>query len=382
MQVHKLSSSTDIKKYLKNLGVDGGGVSILSSKSEIHLIEIKNLKVGGANILKQDALSIGADLAVPKGTVIAKEPFVNCLLIATTSQLIKLAKKELAQPFGLKDIALYLQEILKIKKIKNVELMGVINANDDSFFADSRFKNEDAIVSIKKMINDGANIIDIGGVSSAPNSSTVDVEIELQRIKPICDLIKKEKLYEKVDFSIDSYEPKVIEYALKSGFKIVNDITGLENDEVCKITAKYNAKIVIMHMQGTPKTMQDNPTYDNILDEVYEFFEKRIQKAKSYNIQDLVLDVGIGFGKTLEHNLILIKNLETFKTLNYPLLVGASRKSMIDKISSSQASQRLSGTLTLHNEAVKNGASILRVHDVFEHAQALRVLKALENMSL
>ena len=380
MQVHKLSSSTDIKKYLKNLGVDGGGVSILSSKSEIHLIEIKNLKVGGANILKQDALSIGADLAVPKGTVIAKEPFVNCLLIATTSQLIKLAKKELAQPFGLKDIALYLQEILKIKKIKNVELMGVINANDDSFFAGSRFKNEDAIVSIKKMINDGASIIDIGGVSSAPNSSTVDVEIELQRIKPICDLIKKEKLYEKVDFSIDSYEPKVIEYALKSGFKIVNDITGLENDEVCKITAKYKAKVVIMHMQGTPKTMQDNPTYENILDEVYEFFEKRIQKAKSYNIQDLVLDVGIGFGKTLEHNLILIKNLETFKTLNYPLLVGASRKSMIDKISSSKVSQRLSGTLTLHNKAVKNGASFLRVHDVFEHAQALRVLKALENI--
>jgi dihydropteroate synthase len=380
MQVHKLSSSIDIKKYLKNLGVDGGGVSILSSKSEIHLIEIKNLKVGGANILKQDALSIGADLAVPKGTVTAKEPFVNCLLIATTSQLIKLAKKELAQPFGLKDIALYLQEILEIKKIKNVELMGVINANNDSFFADSRFQNEDAIVSIKKMINDGASIIDIGGVSSAPNSSFVDVEIELQRIKPICDLIKKEKLYEKVDFSIDSYEPKVIEYALKSGFKIVNDITGLENDEVCKIIAKYNAKVVIMHMQGTPKTMQDNPTYKNILDEVYEFFEKRIQKAKSYNIQDLVLDVGIGFGKTLEHNLMLIKNLETFKTLNYPLLVGASRKSMIDKISSSKVSQRLSGTLTLHNEAVKNGASILRVHDVFEHAQALRVLKALENI--
>ena len=207
MQVHKLSSSIDIKKYLKNLGVDGGGVSILSSKSEIHLIEIKNIKVGGANILKQDALSIGADLAVPKGTVIAKEPFVNCLLIATTSQLIKLAKKELVQPFGLKDIALYLQEILKIKKIKNVELMGVINANDDSFFADSRFKNEDAIVSIRKMINDGASIIDIGGVSSAPNSSIVDVGVELQRIKPICDLIKKEKLYEKVDFSIDSYEP-------------------------------------------------------------------------------------------------------------------------------------------------------------------------------
>jgi dihydropteroate synthase len=380
MQVHKLSSNTNIRKYLKNLGVDGGGIPILSSKSKIHFIEIKNLKVGGANILKQDALSIGADLAVPRGTVIAKEPFVDCLLIATTLQLIKLSKKELLQPFGLKDIALYLQEVVKVKRIEDVEIMGVINANNDSFFADSRFKDEEAILSIKKMIKDGASIIDLGGVSSAPNSSFVDVEVELQRIKPICDLIKKEKLYEQVDFSIDSYEPKVIEYALKSGFKIVNDITGLKNDEVCKVTAKYKAKIVIMHMQGTPKTMQDNPTYENVLSEIYDFFEKTILKAKSYNIEEIILDVGIGFGKTLEHNLFLIKNLETFKTLKYPLLIGASRKSMIDKISSSNVSQRLSGTLTLHNEAVKNGVNILRVHDVFEHAQALRVLKALESL--
>jgi dihydropteroate synthase len=380
MQVHKLSSNTNIRKYLKNLGVDGGGIPILSSKSKIHFIEIKNLKVGGANILKQDALSIGADLAVPRGTVIAKEPFVDCLLIATTLQLIKLSKKELLQPFGLKDIALYLQEVVKVKRIEDVEIMGVINANNDSFFADSRFKDEEAILSIKKMIKDGASIIDLGGVSSAPNSSFVDVEVELQRIKPICDLIKKEKLYEQVDFSIDSYEPKVIEYALKSGFKIVNDITGLKNDEVCKVTAKYKAKIVIMHMQGTPKTMQDNPTYENVLSEIYDFFEKTILKAKSYDIEEIILDVGIGFGKTLEHNLFLIKNLETFKTLKYPLLIGASRKSMIDKISSSNVSQRLSGTLTLHNEAVKNGVNILRVHDVFEHAQALRVLKALESL--
>jgi dihydropteroate synthase len=169
----------------------------------------------------------------------------------------------------------------------------------------------------------------------------------------------------------------VIEYALKNAFKIVNDITGLENDEVCKLCAKYKAKVVIMHMQGTPQTMQENPSYENILVEVNEFFKERIIKAKSFGIDDLVLDVGIGFGKTLEHNLLLIKHLENFKTLGYPLLVGASRKSMIDKISMSKPDERLAGTITLHVEAVKNGVDILRVHDVYEHNQALKVLEAL-----
>jgi len=378
MQVIKLSSSIDAKKYLKNLGSDSGGVSILKDKMKTHLIEIKQLKVGAANILKQDALSIGADLAVPRGTVIALEPYVDCLLIATTAQLKKLSRKELAQPFGLKDVALILQDILKVKKTKDIKVMGIINANDDSFFEGSRFKNSDAIDSIKKMINDGAKIIDVGGVSSAPNSKEVSADEELKRIKPICDLIKKENLYEKVDFSCDSYEPKVIEYALKSGFKIVNDITGLQNDEVCKIAADYNAKVVIMHMQGTPKTMQDNPSYEDILSEIYEFFEQRITKAHDFGIKDIVLDVGVGFGKTLEHNLMLIKHLEHFKTLGYELLVGVSRKSMIDKISPSNVEDRLPGTITLHLEALNNGASILRVHDVKEHIQLIKVQEALK----
>jgi len=379
MQVLKLSNSIDAKSYLKKLGTDSGGISILSSKMNMHLIEIKELHVGGANILKQDALSIGADLAVPKGTVVAKNKYVDCLLICTTKQLQTLSKKELAQPFGLKDLAIKLKDILKVKKSKNIDIMGVINANSDSFFSESRFNGSNAIIAIQNMIKDGATIIDIGAVSSAPNSKEVNAKDELLRAKPIFDLIKKEKLYEKADFSIDSYEPEVISYALKSGFKIVNDITGLENDEVCKLCAKYKAKVVIMHMQGTPKTMQKNPRYENILIDLYSFFQSRIAKANSFGIEDIILDVGVGFGKTLEHNLILIKHLEHFMTLKKPLLIGASRKSMINEIISSDVSSRLAGTLALHLESVKNGASILRVHDVKEHIQALRVQKALDN---
>jgi len=380
MQIEKLSNTIDIKHCLKELGVDSGGVSILSSKAKSHIIYIKELHVGAANILKQDALSIGADLAVPRGTVIAKTPHVDCILIATTSQLRKLSKKELAQPFGLKELAKKLQDILSSKKPSQVEIMGVINANSDSFFSDSRFNGSSAIEAIVKMIDDGANIIDIGGVSSAPNSLKVDKIEELNRVKPIIDIIKEEKLYEKVEFSIDSYEPEVISYALESGFKIVNDITGLSSDEVCKLCAQYSAKAVIMHMQGNPQTMQDRPEYYSILSDVYSFFESRIEKADSFGIKDTVLDVGIGFGKTLEHNLILIKNLEHFLTLKKPLLVGASRKSMIDKISLSNPSQRLPGTLALHLESAKNGASILRVHDVIEHIQALKVQITLDKI--
>jgi len=380
MQVEKLSDSIDIKKYLQELGVDSGGVSILSRKAKSHILHIKSLHVGAANILKQDALSIGADLAVPRGTVIAKTPKVDCILIATTSQLQKLSRKELAQPFGLKDLAFKLKDILSVKHPLDVELMGVINANDDSFFSGSRFKDNDAIEMIEKMIDDGVSIIDIGGVSSAPNSLHVEISEELTRIKPIVDMIKKEKLYEKVKFSIDSFEPEVIRYALEGGFKIVNDITGLENDEVCKLCAKYDATAVIMHMQGKPQTMQDNPQYDSILSDVYDFFQQRIAKAESFGIKDIVLDVGIGFGKTLEHNLSLIKNLEHFMTLNKELLVGASRKSMIDKISPSTPDERLAGTLALHVEAIRNGANILRVHDVKEHLQVIKIQKALNSI--
>jgi len=348
MIVEKLSNEIDIKKQLKKLGVDAGGINILASKAKIHIICIHDLHVGAANILKQDALSIGADLAVPRGTVVAAKPRVDCLLIANTKQLKNLAKKELAQPFELKELAHKLQAFTQIQKPKSVDIMGVINANDDSFYASSRFQGATAIHVIEQMIQEGAAIIDIGAVSSRPNAPLVSVEEELARIEPILSLIKKEKLYEKVKFSCDSYEPKVLQKALQSGFTIVNDITGLQNDEVCKLCASYNATAVIMHMQGTPRTMQKNPHYENVLSEVYDFFDVRMQKAESFGIKNIVLDVGIGFGKTVENNLTLLKNLEHFLTLDKPLLVGASRKSMIDKISASSVEQRLAGTLALH----------------------------------
>ena len=379
MQTYKISLS-DAKKFYKELGCDDGGITILARKTKLHTLYIKNMHVGAANILKQDALSIGADLAVPNGVIIAKDKYVDAVLIGTTKHFELLSRKELAQPFGLKNLAKTLKDYVKETNYKT-KIMGVLNANDDSFFQDSRFNSFEASLKIEKMIEDGANIIDIGAVSSRPGSLPVCEEVELERLKDIVDTIYSNKYYEKVDFSIDSYSPLVINYVLNHGFKIVNDITGLQNDEVCKIAAKYNAQVVIMHMQNNQTNMQDNPTYKNVILEIDDFFKERIEKAKSFGIEDIVLDVGIGFGKTLEHNLLLLKNLEHFKHFGYELLIGASRKSMINMITPCEIKDRLAGTLAIHLESLKSGASIIRCHDVKEHFQAIKVFEAINSIN-
>ncbi len=266
------------------------------------------------------------------------------------------------------------------KKYYPTRIMGVLNANDDSFFSSSRFDSSTTIERIETMIEDGASIIDIGAVSSRPGSIAVCAKEELQRVKPIIDLIYEHKLYEKIDFSLDSYQAEVLDYALNRGFKIINDITGLDDNKVCEVAKKYNATVVIMHMQNNPQYMQKNPKYEDVILDIDKFFENRVQKAKSYEIKDIVLDVGIGFGKTLEHNLLLLKNLEYFQHFGHELLIGASRKSMIDSIVPSTVEQRLPGTLAVHLKAIENSASIIRCHDVKEHFQAIKVQEAINKV--
>lgn len=369
---------TDKNAALKALGVESGGVGIMAKKMELLYFFIKDLKTPAANILKQDALSIGAELAVPSGVILCEQPTYDCILIGTRKHMEVLAKKELVQPFGLKRVATELKKFLSVKE-KTTKIMGVINANDDSFFEGSRFTAGNAVDRCQQMIDEGADIIDIGAVSSRPGAQKVGEDVELERIKPICDVIKTQKLYEKAVFSIDSYTPSVVEYALKSGFTLINDITGASNEEVIRLALKYDAQLCIMHMQGTPQIMQKDPNYEDVMVEVSQFFEERISKCEALGMkrENMILDVGIGFGKTLEHNLTLIKNMTHFKVFGPEVLVGASRKSMIDKITPSPAEQRLPGTLAIHLKAVENGASIVRCHDVKEHVQALAVFEAM-----
>lgn len=377
MHIEHLSSSCNLKNALKALGVDGGGVSILKDKGQLHLIAIKNLHVGAANILKQDALSIGADLAVPKGTVTASTPLVDALLIANERQLKQLVHKEKGQPFGLKSVAQELERFCGVHFPEKIEVMGIINANDDSFYPLSRFQESNAVQKIEEMIIEGASIIDIGGVSSRPGSIGVSVEEELARVKPIIDLLYHKKMYEKIRLSLDSYAPSVIAYALERGFHIINDITGLANEEVAQLCGAYKATVVIMHAQGSPSKMQNNPQYTSVLHEVETFFIERLEKADKFGISNVILDCGIGFGKRIEDNCALIRHQKHFLALGKPLLVGASRKSMIDAISPASSENRLGGTLAIHLKAIEEGASIVRVHDVKEHIQAIALWKEL-----
>ena len=375
MHYYKISLN-DASALFKKMGCDKTGINIMSKKSEINTLYIKDLHVGAANILKQDALSIGADLAVPSGVIVAKDKYVDAVLIGNSKHFEMLSKKELAQPFGLKQLAHDLKKFVNFKKF-DTRIMGVINANEDSFYQKSRFDGSFAIEKIENMILDGANIIDIGAVSSRPGSLPVDKETELNRIKPIVDALYQQNLYDRVTFSIDSYEPAVLRYVLDRGFKIVNDITGMINDEVAKVTASYDASIVIMHMQNNPVNMQANPEYSDVMMDVSSFFEKQIDKANDFGIKDIILDVGIGFGKDLNHNLTLLKNMEHFRSFGYEVLIGASRKSMIDKIAPSGVEERLPGTLAIHLDSIRKGASIVRCHDVKEHYQAIKTQEAI-----
>lgn len=379
MRVIKLAWDTDKKAILRHIGSTSAGIKIMQEKMEVELFYIQELRTPAANILKQDALSIGAELAVEKDTILCASDHINALLIANKKQLKILSKKELAQPFGLKKLALEIANYLKVQKY-STKIMGVLNANDDSFYKGSRFDANDTLIKIETMIDDGANIIDIGAVSSRPGSVSVDDKEEFGRLENIIDTLYREKLYEKVDFSLDSYSPTSLRYALDHGFRIVNDITALSSDEVALLSAEYGATVVLMHMQGSPSDMQNQPSYNHVIGDIDLFFQERIERAENFGIKDIILDVGIGFGKSLEHNLLLIKHLSHFKKFHKELLIGASRKSMIDQIVHSDISERLPGTLAIHLKALEEGATILRVHDVKEHYQAVRVKEALDGV--
>ncbi|WP_353662965.1 dihydropteroate synthase [Hydrogenimonas sp. SS33] len=383
MRIYRIDRPADKAAFLKGLDCDPGGVAIMAKKMETHLFMIEGMSPGAANILKQDALAVGAELAVPVGVVTCAKERCDAVLMGTARQLGYLAAKEKAQPFGLKKVAAALESFLKERRF-SLRIMGVVNANDDSFYAGSRFREKEAVEAVERMIEEGAAIVDVGGVSSRPGSEPVPPEEELRRVAPVLEAVYAQKLYEKAVFSIDSYAPQVVEKALSCGFGIVNDITGLADERIGKLALQYGAKVVIMHMQGTPKTMQQDPRYDNVVLDVDDFFARRIAKAEALGLarDDIILDVGIGFGKRLEHNLALLKHLRHFTRFGCEVLIGASRKSMIDAIVPAPVEARLPGTLAIHLEAVRRGASIVRCHDVAEHRQALALYEAIEKGGL
>lgn len=253
-------------------------------------------------------------------------------------------------------------------------IMGVLNVTPDSFSDGGEFLSPlPAIEHAYKMIEEGADIIDIGGESSRPGSDPVSIDEEINRILPII-----EELIDNISvpLSIDTYKSKVAKKALKLGVEIVNDISGLRSDpEMGKIISEYKAYVIIMHMKGTPKNMQDDPKYDNLLGEIIEFFNRQIQFAVNSGIQKtrIILDPGIGFGKRIADNFVLLNSLKMLADLGYPLLVGPSRKSFIGLTLKLPPNQRVEGTSAAVTASILNGAKIVRVHDVKEMKRVVTI---------
>ncbi|EAI5930642.1 dihydropteroate synthase [Campylobacter coli] len=380
MKFFKINSNTDFNLLCSFINPHKMGQKIMSEKAQIHFILIKDITTPAANILKQDALRVGAELITHKEVITAKIAHSNALLMATKEQIQKLINKEKLQDFGLKNLARFLEN--DFSKPKQAELMAVINVNEDSFNADSRVSYKDFEERLNEILALNPEYIDIGAVSSRPKSVYCGKEEEFRRLKNVLDLIYDKNYYEKAIFSLDSFDEYCLEYALNKGFKFINDISSLRNLNLAKLASKYNAKYCLMHMQNDPLTMQDNPRYDDLLDEMSSFFKEKLEILDVLGVKESILDVGIGFGKSAEHNMILIKHLEHFLQFKKPLLVGASRKSVINAYYESEVKDRLAGTLYLHLKAFENGASIIRVHDLYEHKQLFAMANAMQSIGV
>ena len=259
----------------------------------------------------------------------------------------------------------------------SVAVMGIINLSPDSFYAGNRCATvEDAVRHAENMVEEGAHVLDVGAESTRPGSQAIGEEIELKRLAPVISALVKRV---PVPVSVDTSKPAVADRVLQEGAQLINDVAGLNHPEMSRIIARHDAGVVVMHMQGAPETMQDNPQYGDVVEDVLEFLRRSVETAGSAGIapRSIAVDPGIGFGKTLEHNLKLIGSLRRFKVLDKPVLIGVSRKSFIGRILDLDAEERLEGSLAAGVAGVINGADILRVHDVRATVRAVRIAHAI-----
>ena len=251
------------------------------------------------------------------------------------------------------------------------KVMGILNITPDSFYDGGKFKDDQKIKNhINKMINDGMDILDIGGYSSRPGASEVSISEELERVIPTLIFIKKN--FKNLIISIDTFRSEVAKASLIEGADIINDINaGVFDSKMMDVISKFNCPYILMHMKGNPRNMQNSPKYKHTAVEIIQFLAERIKVARKKNIVDIIVDPGFGFGKTVEHNFEILNNLENFKALDAPLLTGFSRKSMIFKTLKTTSDEALNGTSSLNTIALMKGANILRVHDVKEAKECI-----------
>jgi dihydropteroate synthase len=265
----------------------------------------------------------------------------------------------------------------KLIDLSTPKVMGIVNLTPDSFYDGGLYQNEKSILEkVDKMLIDGATFIDVGAYSSRPNAIHISEEEELNRLIPVVKLLVK--TYPEILISVDTFRSKVAKESIENGACMINDISaGKLDKKMFETIAKLQVPYVLMHMKGTPQNMHKNPTYENIISELMLYFSEKINQLRQLGVNDLIMDVGFGFGKTLEHNYQLLQNLDYFKHLNIPILTGISRKSMLQKPLNITANEALNATTIANTIALLKGSSILRVHDVKEAVEAVKITSLL-----
>ena len=379
--------------HLRRAGVDLAGIDIMTRKAETVVIRICGLSAAAANIIKQQMLSIGGDAAVHR-EVIRGAPEESCAYLISDARRLEILAGNMAdQPFGLGEAGSEIMRLLKMRAAppRTIELpggsldlmdrpviMGILNVTPDSFSDGGSFMDPAAAAGrVAEMIEEGAAIIDIGGESSRPGAAELDPSEELDRIAPV---LEKTTGLEGALISVDTRHSLVAREAVSMGASIINDISGFTHDPaMAGIAAKAGAAVVVMHMKGTPETMQDAPDYDDAPVEISSWLESATDDLVNKGIarEKIIVDPGIGFGKRLEDNLEIIDRIGDLHTLGYPVLVGHSRKSFIAAITGrDKPGDRLSGGLAVTGICLDAGVQILRVHDVRETTDYISVWKA------
>ena len=381
MNVIKIKNLEEAAAIFKKIGVDPYGIDAMASKTININILLEDQPCKIANIIKQEMLSVGGDAAVARGSVSCSVPVSNILIMGTLKQISELVKKIDKQPFGLNLIARNILKILKnigqneyvlktfrreINLGKKTLIMGILNITPDSFSDGGLYcSQQKAVERGLQMVDEGADIIDIGGESTRPGAASVSAAIELKRVLPVIESLVKQV---KIPVSIDTTKAKVAKQAILGGAEIVNDISALSGDKKMARTIKdTGAAVILMHMRGNPRNMQKGDlVYDDLMGEITDYLKKSSEKALKAGIEKdcLVIDPGIGFGKTPEDNYKIIKNLSQLKELGMPVMIGTSRKSFIGKVTGGEPEERIEGTAATVAAAIMNGCHIVRVHDV------------------
>ncbi len=365
--------TNNITDELEQIGFDNCYINKAQDKYRYKNVKIYDLTIAQANILKQTALSCGSDCGVHREVITGKVDKTDVILTGSISHLKKIAQRLKSQPFKLGTLADEILEFIAPRK-SSTKLAGVLNVTPDSFSDGGEYYNpNDAIKHLLQLIEDEADMIDIGAESTKPFSKPVPAKEQIRRLKPVLEFIQKEKI--QIPISIDTRSSETADFALNYGASFINDVSGFEYDKkLAEIVASYNAGVIIQHSQGTPENMQNSPKYNHLIEEIYTNLKMKSDYAKNLGINEIIVDPGIGFGKTQENNFEILNRIEEFYGLKLPVMVGVSRKSLLGiKENNNELKDSLSAAISY--PLIQRGVDFLRVHNVKLHKYLIKLNK-------